>query len=153
MISFPKPISSALSQQAYQRRITGQGPTHLQLRRSLITCPKCDKTMQHGNLLKHLKQVHKELPGIETFLPNNNPETMSATSRLLYITTILDINLPSPCPIPECTALIKSQSGMRSHFNHRHPYNHLVILEEGYLPRCPKCLLHSQNILNHMHTK
>jgi len=42
---------------------------------------------------------------------------------------------------------------MHSHFNHRHPYNHLIVIEEGCLPRCPKCLLHTNNIAHHSLTK
>ncbi len=154
MISFPKPPSTALSQQAYQRRITGQGPTYLQCHHTMINCPKCDKSIQQGNFTRHLKQVHKELPSLEIPPVGLDPSmSITTTNRLLYITSIPDPTIPTMCPIPECAVYISSRSGMRSHFNHQHPYNHLIILEEGYLPRCPKCLLHSRNIASHTLTK
>jgi len=153
MISFPKTPNTALSQQAYHHRITGQGPTHLQCTRTMVTCTKCDKSVQQGNLIRHLKLVHKELPGLEALPLDDDPNTTTVISRLLYITSIPDATTPSICPIPECAMPITSRSGMKSHFNHRHPYKHLIILEEGYLPRCPKCLLHSCDITKHMLTQ
>jgi len=154
MISIPKVPSTTLSQQAYRRKTTGQGPTYTQRQRTMTTCPKCDKAVQQGSLLNHLKQVHKELPDIHP--PPTQPqshETTNTPNRLLYITSIPDPTTPSACPVPECATLITSRNGMRSHFNHRHPYTHLIITEEGYLPRCPKCLLHTRNIAHHNLTK
>jgi len=116
MISFPKPPSTALSQQAYQCHITGQGPTYLQRQRAMTTCPKCDKSLQQGNLLNHLKQVHKELPNLETTLLTTN-EPNDTANQLLYIISVPDPTMPTTCPIPKCTTLITSQAGMSSHFN------------------------------------
>jgi len=86
MISFPKPPSTALSQQAYQRRITGQGPTYLQCHHTMINCPKCDKSIQQGNFTRHLKQVHKELSHLEIPPVGLDPSmSLTTTNRLLYI--------------------------------------------------------------------
>jgi len=155
MISFPRIPSTALSTQAYQRRITGQGQTYLQRQRTRVNCPKCDKSFQYGNLANHLKQVHKELPTPE-LPPQHNPTSslpINVPTRLLYTISIPNPTATHACPIPECATPIKSRSGMRSHFNHRHPYNYLLILEEGYLPRCPKCLLHTRELTKHQFTK
>jgi len=98
MISFPKPPSTALPQQACQHWITGQGPTYLQHQCTMINCPKCNKSIQQGNLIQHLKQVHKELPNQEPLQPDPNLID-SAINRLLYITSIPDPTIPSTCPM------------------------------------------------------
>ncbi len=139
MISIPKVPSTALSQQAYQCHTTGQGQTYTQRQCSMTNCPKCNKAIQQGSLLNHLKQVHKELPNPELQSTQLGPNmtTTITPNRLLYITSIPDNTIPSTCPIPICATLIKS----------------LIIIEEGYLPRCPTYLLHTNNIAHHNLTK
>jgi hypothetical protein len=44
-----------------------------------------------------------------------------------------------PCPVPNCYGRARTRDSMRVHFVHRHPFDTLIIDEEGPLPRCQRC--------------
>jgi hypothetical protein len=47
-----------MSNQAYARRITGQGETYKERMRALVTCPHCPTVMQRASLPQHIMSIH-----------------------------------------------------------------------------------------------
>jgi hypothetical protein len=51
-------IIALQSTPAYKRRMTGQGDTHRKKKRTQVTCPMCEATMQEKYLPDHLRYIH-----------------------------------------------------------------------------------------------
>jgi hypothetical protein len=147
MISNPPTMHANLSQQAYRRKLTGDGPTYKEWKRGLIQCPRCDTTLRRGSLVNHLRCQHGEEPEYDsTSTTLTSSATETATSATPY-----RISFPKgirgvarPCPIPACYGRFKHPTGLRKHFMTHHPHDTVCILEEGGqpLPQCSKCNMH-----------
>jgi len=138
--------------------MTGHGPTHRDRNRASTTCPKCDKSMQYGRLLNHLKQVHRELPGLDQIPTTTTAATSTrtpttTTHALPYIISVPNTTDHTICPISQCANAIKGRHGMRRHFNHRHFDDSILIIEEGYLPKCPQCGIQCNLTTKHLSSK
>jgi hypothetical protein len=89
----------------------------------------------------HLRDIH----GISTptvAVPPSDPTT-AMTYVISYPTGVHGI----PCPVTGCPAVPVSRERMREHFSYRHPFDIIMIDEEGLLRQCPNCrkFLHSVN--------
>jgi hypothetical protein len=63
----------------------------------------------------------------------------------------MDNQTPLSCPVPNCPGSYTTRIGLRTHFQHRHWRNIIIIEEEGYLPQCNKCLLFTSTALSERH--
>jgi hypothetical protein len=43
------------------------------------------------------------------------------------------------CPVPHCDGRARTRDSICVHFVHRHPFDNIIINEEGPLPRCDRC--------------
>jgi ssDNA-binding Zn-finger/Zn-ribbon topoisomerase 1 len=153
MANHPRLPHISLSNTAYHRRVTGEGPTYQDRQRTYIDCPDCKKTLQLRSLRTHRRRLH----GID-----EEDETILADTPLHEATSATPYRASFPkgsrklqmCPVPNCYGRFKRPAGMRKHFLTRHPLDSICIAEEGGqpLPKCPKCGLHiSPHALNHRH--
>jgi hypothetical protein len=59
MICLPNSHHSHMSEDAYKRRMTGEGETYRKRKRRRVECPECSKQLAASNLPAHLRNVHK----------------------------------------------------------------------------------------------
>jgi hypothetical protein len=142
-------ITARQSTPAYKRRMTGEGETHREKKRTRVTCPMCEVTMQEKYLPDHLRYIHsgrrgdaaqndeqeeeKEGEADEADIEEEEEEQEEVT----YTMSMEHRDGTGACP--KCSTLIKERYGMRRHFMHRHLNDKIIIEEEGELPRCPSC--------------
>jgi hypothetical protein len=131
------PMSSA----AYKRRFDYSLPTYRLHKATKVACELCNHTMTAQYFPYHLRDIH----GISTptvAVPPSDPTT-AMTYVISYPTGVHGI----PCPVTGCPAVPVSRERMREHFSYRHPFDIIMINEEGLLWQCPNCrkFLHSVN--------
>jgi len=68
MMCHPGFIKTHFSDTRYKRRITGEGPSPQQLKKTAVTCPGCNKKMNKASLSVHMETIHGEpsrsIPGL-----------------------------------------------------------------------------------------
>jgi hypothetical protein len=124
-----------ISTPAFSRRMLGNGPTYSATQRRITTCPVCETSIQQRNLKQHLITQHQIFER-----PNKRPKTSLPAQ---HAPTTYNVSMPPrtwvQCPIPNCDGRAGTRDSMRVHFSHRHPFDTLIIEEEGPLPRCQRC--------------
>ena len=77
MTCYPGLITSALSREAHERRVTGEGQSCRQRLRNRVTCPDCGKELSKGLLNQHRRQQHGVEPEIDwpALAPTAAPST------------------------------------------------------------------------------
>jgi hypothetical protein len=73
------------------------------------------------------------------------------TNPINTYTISMDNKTPTSCPVPNCPGSYNTRIGMRTHFQHRHWRDIIIIEEEGRLPQCIKCLLFTSTALSERH--
>jgi hypothetical protein len=148
LTSHPPTDHINLSQQAYKRKITGEGPTFRERQRQAVPCPLCNVTLRRGSLTPHLQRIH----GTEPDYDHDIYSTTSSSTNTASSPTPYRVSFPKgtpgichPCPVPGCFGRFKQPAGLRRHFMTHHPYDSVCILEEGGnpLPRCHHCDMHT----------
>jgi len=78
MTCHPGFIKTHFCDARHKRRITGEGPSPQQLKKTAVACPRCNKKMNKASLSVHTERIHGEpcvvLPELpEAFLASHQP--------------------------------------------------------------------------------
>jgi hypothetical protein len=155
-------IIARQSTPAYKRRMTREGETHREKKRTQVTCPMCEAIMQEKYLPDHIRYIHSrrrddtagEEEGKEEEKEGEADEAVveeEEQEEVPYTTSMEDRDSTGECP--KCSIRIKDRYGMRRHFMHRHLNDKIIIEEEGELPRCPSCGMFGRYSQAHQRTK
>jgi len=128
MICTPGPIRTHISQEAYKRKLSGEGESYRDRKRRAVTCPVCDKSLAEGSLRSHMRTQHGEDEAPLQCVEISTPQEYRFNYPLCHMPGSI------VCPVAGCGYLPKSRSVLHRHFANRHPYDSLRIVEEGFLP-------------------
>ena len=140
----------ALTPSAYQAMTTRyQGGTRRNAdyntwRTTVVQCPVCNKSLQNASLKRHLEQQH------DTTTPTYQCRPTEETGH--YTIRTLEKGNFTQCPVMGCTGGGKDKFSMYRHFCFKHNSAMLTIQEDGHLPKCDKCGMHTKNITRHQKT-
>ena len=135
------------TEEAYGWRVTGMGRSYAERQRERVELGECGEVLAVGSMLSHLMtRQGKAAARRQRWTPqaDGGPRTykMSFPSK----------GGPRRCPVTGCPGGLATRTAMRVHFVHRHVHNTVVMLEEGNLPRCPRCDLQvTRKTLNGRH--
>jgi Reverse transcriptase (RNA-dependent DNA polymerase) len=151
LVGSPTIKTHSISTPAFNRGCTGEGRTYASINREQIPCEVCGKTLQRKSMKRHLLTQH-DLYCRPT--KRHRVSDIHATAERTY-NIYLPNGIPTDCPVPLCTANYKTRDSMRTHFQHRHWKDTIIIEEEGPLPRCNRCLMftRSANTDKHYNTQ
>jgi exonuclease III len=130
-----------LSDNAYNRRMTGQGMTHREYSQQKVQCKNCGTFVKRDYMEKHVKTIKcRNTERTENIVEQGNtapPENTESESAEYQI------NMPGKtyikCPVEGCTFSTEVPGQMRRHFRSRHPNDVIIVEQEGRLPQCTKC--------------
>jgi Reverse transcriptase (RNA-dependent DNA polymerase) len=135
MNSHPGSELHYISTPAFSRRMLGNGSTYSATQRRLVSCPICETTLQQRNLRQHLISQHQVFER-----PAKRPKSLVPSQQA---PNTYSVSMPPrawvACPVPNCAGRAGTRDSMRVHFAHRHPFDTIIIEEEGPLPRCDRC--------------
>ena len=139
MTCLPVGTTTSLSNAAYTRRTTGEGPTYRERLSDEVQCPECGKSLARSSLPLHRRRQH----GLEP-PPTWNMANMNPPPSQLYTVKFPNNLVACPCPVQDCPFSTKTRAGLRYHFFHRHWHDKIHIVDEHpvIFPKCPKCDLH-----------
>jgi len=138
MICHPGFIKTHFSDARCKRRITGEGPSPQQLKKTAVAFPRCNKKMNKASLSVHMETIHGEpsvmLPKLpEAFLASHQPRACV-------------INWPRvhkkwDCPVEGCPYKASRNANFHNPFVCRHPYDSVHITDESLEPwnKCELC--------------
>ena len=138
MTCFPGSMRTGLSNQAYERRVTGQGDSYRQRLHRRLPCPECGKNLAVGSLTHHRRRQHGVEPEIDWEALNPGVPSQPMAHPVSFPThDVTHIE----CPVGGCLARLSSRAAVRSHFASRHWNDAVHVLEEHPLayPKCDGC--------------
>jgi len=148
MSCHPGFIHTGISTEAYNRRVTGEGPTFRDRQRAHVTCPDCGIRITRASLLRHLQSQHQRNP--DTFAPPL-PDFLPTHVPRHYRVDWPRIETHKPCPTG-CPYQAITPTGLRRHFRSRHPRDFIHVTREGEpFPKCPLCLIQARYALDLRH--
>jgi hypothetical protein len=62
MVCTQNSLKGHISNQAYKRRMSGQGPTYISRQKRRVQCPICEEELAKGCLSRHLRNIHGMSP-------------------------------------------------------------------------------------------
>jgi hypothetical protein len=135
MICMPGHISGRQSDEAYERRMTGNGDDFRERQRRKVVCSICGNALAQSSLAHHMRVQHGQTSG-----SGFDPQEVigdPAEYRVSFPKTATSID----CPVEGCPGKATSRTKLRSHFMYRHARDIIVILDEGSHPhpRCHSC--------------
>ena len=134
MVCHPCQAGGKLSMEAYERRVTGVGPTDRERLKGQVACGKCGEMLVAGSLSSHMMTKNGRLVEIQrqwsTPAAGIGPQT--------YKMSFPAKGGPRNCPVAGCPGRVAMRTEMQVHFVHRHVLDTMVILEEGTTPH-PRC--------------
>jgi hypothetical protein len=139
-------VYEAISNVAYNRKVTGTGMTHRERSLEKIECNCCGELVGRQYIRKH-QQTAKCKANREKYKPEITvelPETIQHEPKCYTINIVA--GMENKCTVNNCPAMIKTAGEMRKHFRNRHPEDTIIIADEGLLPQCPKCGLFQKNV-------
>ena len=124
------------TEEAYRRRITGEGRAYAERQRERMKCMECGEFLAVGSMSSHLMTRHGKAVGRQR-LWTPQAEGGARMYRMSFPTK----GGPRLCPVEGCPGALATRTAMRVHFVHRYVQDTVVMLEEGNLPhpRCPRC--------------
>jgi hypothetical protein len=134
MLSIGMIPSGPMSDIAYKHCLEAQGLSYYQCKRARIICPHCLHSMADQYFPRHLFEFHQiRYPLVATNVSEH------AEDACTYVVHHPSSFSPTPCPVPNCPALLRTQYGTHIHFASRHVDATLVIPEAAPSVRCPCC--------------
>ena len=141
-----------ISTAAYNRSVTGIGPTWKERRQTQVQCLKCGSTVGRASLNRHQSSAKCKKASL-TFQPSTPVrERVAVEQAITPVGVSASYNTSVPrghsdlvaCPVPGCEYRVKASAtskrlAMRTHFRQRHIEDTIVIEEEGQLPQCRLC--------------
>ena len=122
------------TEEAYGRRITGEGRSYAERQQERVECVECGKFLVVGSMSSHMMNRHGKAAGRRR-LWTPQTEGGARTYRMSFLTK----GGPWQCPVEGCPGALATRTKMRVHFVHRHIQDTVVMLEEVNLPH-PRCL-------------
>jgi hypothetical protein len=147
LVGCPTIKNHRISTTAFNRRQTEQGQTYSSTNREAVSCEICDIVIQRRSMKRHLLTQHETYERPTTH--NRITETINIPPRTYNIS--MPNGTPTDCPVPLCTGSYKTRDSMRTHFQHRHWHDTIIITEEGPLPRCNQCLMFTRTANTNKH--
>ena len=130
MVCHPCQAAGNLSEAAYGRRVTGEGPTYMERLKGQASCRACGELLAAVSLTSHLMTQHGRVEETRrqwsTPAAGDGPWTFRMTFPLK--------GAPQNCPVEVCPGQVAKRTAMQWHFLHRHVLDTMVILEEGKSP-------------------
>ena len=154
-----------ISRTAYRRQLTGEGPTYRDRALAKVQCLQCGAVVARQHLQKHRTTKRCRLAR-GTYQPTAEVEARVASEAVVVTPpsapSTYAVSIPHhypevvECPVPGCAFRLapdarQKRFAMRSHFRRRHVRDTFLVLEEGILPRCPRCGLFAGNALTDDH--
>ena len=124
MICHPCQAAGNLSEAAYRRRVTGEGPTYRERLKGQISCSKYKEMLAAGSLSSHMMTKHGR--GVEIRLQWNTPA--AGTGPQTYRMTFLEKGGPRNYPVVGCLGRMATRTAMRVHFVHWHALDTMIVL-------------------------
>ena len=123
-----------LSETAYGKKATEEGPTSMELLNVHVACGTCGELLAAGYLSSHMMNQHGRVVYIRQQWSTLDAETGPQTFRM----TFPDKGGPRNFPVVGCPVRVATRSEMRVNSLHRHVLDTVVILEEVNFshPRC-----------------
>ena len=145
--------SEVWADEAYTRRMKGEGRGFKERQQERVICPECGKELAKGSLVAHRQTQH----GMEKRgLGQEGDEEAGGDKPRTYMMDFPAKAGPNPCPVEGCSGRASTGTEMRMHFCYRHVRDTVVILKEGNLPH-PRCPLRDMPVpwksLNGMHRR
>ena len=137
MVYHPCQAVGDISEVAYGRRVTGEGPTYRERLKVQVLCGACGELWAAGSLTSHLLTQHGSLKEARRRWSNPAAGDGPQTFRMTFLTR----GVPRNCAVEGCLGQVATRTAMRVHFLYRHVLDTVVIMEEGNLPhpRCARC--------------
>ena len=128
--------SEVWADEAYTRRMKGEGRGFKERQQERVICPECGKELAKGSLVAHRQTQHgMEKRGLGQEGDEEAGGDEPRTYRMVFPTKAGT----RTCPVEGCSGWASTRAEMRVHFWHRHVRDNVVILKEGNPPhpRCP----------------
>jgi hypothetical protein len=154
-------VYASISDEAYVRRVTGEGTTYRERSLQKVECELCGglvcrQYMTNHQQTKKCESGRKEWAAAKTeaAAAGDNEvaqEQHDSEPELETVTMEYAISMPKghnevTCPVRGCRYKTDTRTEMRRHFRARHLEDTIVIAEEGKLPRCDNCGLFQRNV-------
>ena len=138
MVCIPCRADRVRSDEAYTRRITGEGRSFKEQHQEQVLCPECGKDMVKGSLVNNRQTQHGVARG---GLGTEGDESARGNKPRTYSISFPAKARHRPSPFKGCRGHASTRKTTRVHFWRRHFRNTVVVLEEGNLPHpwCPLC--------------
>ena len=111
------------TEEAYGRRITGEGRSYADRQRERIECVECGEFLEVGSMSSHLMTRHGKAVGRRRMW---TPQMEGGAKT--YRMSLLTKGGPQRCPVEECLGDLATSTAMRVHFVHRHVQDIVVML-------------------------
>ena len=123
-------------EEAYGRRITGDGRSYAEIQREQIEYVECGEPLAVRSMSSHLMTRHGKAAGRRR-LWTPQTEIGAKTYRMSFPTK----GGPRRCPVEGCPGDLATRTAMWVHLVHRHVQDTVVMLEAGNFPhpRCVRC--------------
>ena len=135
MVCRPCQAEGTQSIAAYEKKMTGEGPTYRERQREWVLCGECGKEMAVGSLAGHMMTQHGQAAEErwiwEALATGGDPQT--------YRLAFLAKGGPRSCPVEGCPGRAGTRTAMRIHFYNRHVRDVVIHLGGGKYPP-PKVL-------------
>jgi hypothetical protein len=149
LVAHPKIPNHRIRTPAFNRRLSGEGSTFASNERQLTICSICGTELQRKSLKRHMTTKHNNYSRPQK--PSKLSTLFNRPSRTYNIEMNPNPDEPTDCPVPLCPGQYKTANIMRTHFNHRHWQDTIIIAHEGPLPQCERCLLFTSNANSDIH--
>ena len=133
MVCHPCQTSGNLSDEAYGRRVTGEGTTYREWLKGQVTCGACKELLAAVSLTSNMMTQH----GMVTETRQQCITPFTGTGPQNFRMTFPAKGGQRNCPVAGCTGRVATRTAMRVHFLYRHILNTVAILEErNFLHPC-----------------
>ena len=103
--------------------------------------------MGKASLKRHFKEKHGHVPKKYESIETSELET--GTFQMEEIVK----GKFNACPVENCQGGGRDKFGIYRHFCFRHPTATVVIRQDGLLPKCELCKMHTRDVKKHQRTK
>jgi hypothetical protein len=132
MVCTPGRICIQLPEDSYARMRGGMTPAG-EWESWMVVCCQCNAAVQASSLHRHLAEQHNTYQAV--VVPEDYLEPQASVRYQAHP----KCNGRIPCPVLECPGELRDGWMHRHHSRDLHPFIRVVVLTEGYFPRCERC--------------